>query len=134
MVEMEEELVNLKTKYKDGIFKLESEEEYEEALAKIVNGIDMLAILSKRSEELLEEYSEIVQMYNGMESNRTNENSDLLLDHLINVGIVELMVFELKKHQMYPRGGGLGRYKIRQLKRGIAAEALEQYSENFYGN
>ena len=97
---MEEELVNLKTKYKDGIFKLESEEEYEEALAKIVNGIDMLAILSKRSEELLEEYSEIVQMYNGMESNRTNENSDLLLDHLINVGIVELMVFELKKHQM----------------------------------
>ena len=130
--EMEEEIVNLKAKLKDGILKFESDEEYEEALAKIVDSIDMLAVLSKRNEELLEEYSEIVQMYNGEEGSRNNENGELLLDHLINLGIVELMVFELKKHQMYPRGGGLGRYKIRQLKRGIAAEALEQYSENFY--
>ena len=129
--EIEGELVNLKAKVKGGMFKLESEEDYEEALSKVVEGIDMLAILTRRSNELSQEYTELVQVYNE-EGNRTNENVEILLDHVINLGIVELMVFELKKHEIYPRGGGLGKYKIRQLKRGIAAEVLEQYSESFH--
>ena len=129
--EIEGELVNLKAKVKGGMFKLESEEDYEEALSKVVEGIDMLATLTRRSNELSQEYTELVQVYNE-EGNRTNENVEILLDHVINLGIVELMVFELKKHEIYPRGGGLGKYKIRQLKRGIAAEVLEQYSESFH--
>ena len=116
---------------KGGMFKLESEEDYEEALSKVVEGIDMLATLTRRSNELSQEYTELVQVYNE-EGNRTNENGEILLDHVINLGIVELMVFELKKHEIYPRGGGLGKFKIRQLKRGIAAEVLEQYSESFH--
>ena len=131
MEEMDMELVSLK----ESKSKLESdlkaaksgtleEGDYEEYLAKLVKSLSMLSVLENRHEELLTEYGSLAEKYNT--THRTHGSADIIIDHLTNLGIVETMIFELKK-----KGGKL--YRVRDLKRSIAAELIEEYIDHEWG-
>ena len=101
-----------------------SSEDLESQLENLLVCIDMPSVLSRRHDEFLLEYQHLSKSYNieakCINSNTSFVDTEVLLDHIINLGVLELMIFETKRKYK-------DKFNIKILRRSIANHYIDEY-------
>ena len=112
-------------------------DDFEPYLQKLVSAIDLPSALQMRHIEMLVEYRKLTEEYNaeardfrrGQQKWSQFSTADVLLDQILNLGVLEMMIFETQRSASSV-GYSYKIFNVRALKRSMATDLLEEYLDH----